>query len=316
MLYLVTGGAGFIGSNIVQRLIKDGKEVRIIDNFSSGMRSNIESLLNDIDFIEGDIRDFWTVVKAVKGVDYIIHQAALPSVPRSIDNPLTSNEVNINGTLNILEAAKFYNVKRVIYASSSSIYGDTEIMPKEESMPPSPLSPYAITKLAGERYCQIYHQLYGLETVALRYFNVFGPNQNPHSQYSAVVPKFILALFNGKSPIIHGDGTQSRDFTYIDNVVNANILACFVKDAVGHIINIACGMEYDLNMIFNKLNNIIGTDIKATYSAHKPGDVKRSLADISKAKVLLGYKPEIDLQEGLLRTVDYFKNNIEKENER
>ncbi len=314
MTYLVTGGAGFIGSNIVRRLIDLGKKVRVIDNFSSGRRTNIEPLLDNLEFIEGDIRDFWTVAKAVEGVDYILHQAALPSVPRSIDNPLTSNEVNINGTLNILEAARFFGVKRLIYASSSSIYGDTEVMPKREDMAPSPLSPYAITKLAGERYCQIFYQLYGLETVALRYFNVFGPNQNPYSQYSAVIPKFITGLLIGKSPIIYGDGSQSRDFTFIENVVNANLLACERDSCLGKVINIACGKEYTLNELVGKLQEIIGADVDIEYTAPKPGDVKRSLADISGARKYLDYEVQTGFEEGLRKTVQYFKEKMSKGN--
>ncbi len=310
MRYLVTGGAGFIGSNIVKRLIELGEDVRVIDNFSSGRRSNIEPLLDKLEFIEGDIRDFWTVVKAVKGVDYILHQAALPSVMRSVDNPLTSNEVNINGTLNLLEAAKLYGVKRLVYASSSSIYGDTDKLPKNEQMPPSPLSPYAITKLAGEYYSRIFYKLYGFNTVALRYFNVFGPNQNPYSQYSAVIPKMIISLLKGVKPVIYGDGTQSRDFTYIDNVVEANLAACSSDRAVGNIINIACGEEYDLNTLLRKLNRIIGTDIDPEYAPPKKGDVKRSLADISLAKELLGYKVKTNFDEGLRKTVDYFREHL------
>ncbi|MBD3168991.1 MAG: NAD-dependent epimerase/dehydratase family protein [candidate division Zixibacteria bacterium] len=310
MKYLVTGGAGFIGSNIVRKLIEQGKSVRVIDNFSSGRRSNIEPILDQIEFIEGDVRDFWTVNRAVQGIDYVMHQAALPSVQRSIDNPLTSNEVNINGTLNLLEAARFHKVKRFVYASSSSIYGDTEVMPKNESMPPSPLSPYAISKLAGENYCRIFYQLYGLETVALRYFNVFGPNQNPYSQYSAVIPKMITALLKGKQPTIYGDGEQSRDFTYIDNVVNANLLACRSEGGVGKVMNIACGDEYSLNILMGKLNSIIGSEIKPIYTDSKPGDIKRSLADISLARENLKYETTVGLDEGLLKTVEYFRSTV------
>ncbi|MBD3232732.1 MAG: NAD-dependent epimerase/dehydratase family protein [candidate division Zixibacteria bacterium] len=310
MTYLVTGGAGFIGSNIVKRLIDLGKKVRVIDNFSSGGRANIEPHLDELELIEGDIRDFWTVAKAVEGVDYIFHQAALPSVPRSIDNPLTSNEVNINGTLNVLEAARFFGIKRLIYASSSSIYGDTEVMPKRENMAPSPLSPYAITKLAGERYCQIFYRLYGLETVALRYFNVFGPHQNPYSQYSAVIPKFITKLLAGKKPLIYGDGSQSRDFTFIENVVGANLLACETDECLGRVINIACGKEFTLNMLVRKLQEIIGSDIEIEYADSQPGDVQRSIADITDAEKYLGYKVQVGFEEGLKRTVDYFRDKM------
>jgi nucleoside-diphosphate-sugar epimerase len=304
--FLVTGGAGFIGSNIVERLVAKGYTVRVLDNFATGGRSNIESLLKDIELIEGDIRDFWTVVKATKGIDYILHQAALPSVPRSIDNPLTTTEVNVNGTLNILEAARFNGVRRIIYASSSSVYGDSEAMPKNEEMKPMPKSPYAITKLAGEEYCMSFHALYGLETVALRYFNVFGPRQNPFSQYSAVIPKFIDMLKNGQNPTIWGDGSTSRDFTYVDNIVDANLLACEKKTAAGNVINVACNRAYSLNQMVEKLNAILNTDLKPVYGPEKIGDVKHSLADIEKAAHILGYKPRIDFEEGLRSTVEWF----------
>lgn len=306
MRFLVTGGAGFIGSNIAKSLVEKGYAVRVLDNFATGQRTNLEPFIKDIELIEGDIRDFWTVVKATKGVDYILHQAALPSVARSIDNPLTTTEVNINGTLNILEAARFNEVQRIVYASSSSIYGDSPEMPKNEEMRPMPKSPYAITKLAGEEYCLSFFNLYGLETVALRYFNIFGPRQNPFSQYSAVIPKFINMLKNGQNPTIWGDGTTSRDFTYIDNVVNATVLACEKKAAAGNVINIACNKAFTLNELVKKLNNIVGTDIPPIYGPEKIGDVKYSLADITKAKKILGFEPEIDFDEGLRRTVEWF----------
>jgi len=304
--FLVTGGAGFIGSNIVKKLVEKGYSVKVLDNFATGQRSNLEPFLKDIELIEGDIRDFWTVAKATKGIDYILHQAALPSIPRSIDNPLTTTEVNINGTLNILEAARFNEVQRIVYASSSSVYGDSPVMPKEESMKPMPKSPYAITKLAGEEYCMNFYQLYGLETVALRYFNVFGPRQNPFSQYSAVIPKFINLLKSNQKPTIWGDGETSRDFTYIDNVVDANILACEKKADTGNVINVACNKAYTLNELAEKLNKIIGTDIPPSHGPDKIGDIKHSLADISKAREILNYEPEIDFDEGLEKTVEWF----------
>jgi len=304
--FLVTGGAGFIGSNIVKKLVEKDYSVKVLDNFATGQRSNLEPFLKDIELIEGDIRDFWTVAKATKGIDYILHQAALPSIPRSIDNPLTTTEVNINGTLNILEAARFNEVQRIVYASSSSVYGDSPVMPKEESMKPIPKSPYAITKLAGEEYCMNFYQLYGLETVALRYFNVFGPRQNPFSQYSAVIPKFINMLKANKKPTIWGDGETSRDFTYIDNVVDANILACEKKAAAGNVINVACNKAYTLNELAEKLNKIIGTDISPSHGPDKIGDIKHSLADISKAREILSYEPEIDFDKGLEKTVEWF----------
>ncbi len=246
--YLVTGGAGFIGSNIVKELLERGETVRVLDNFSTGKRENLDAFKNSARFnlIEGDLRSFHIVRDAVKGVDFILHQGALPSVPRSINDPITSNDVNILGTLNVLEAAKEFGVHRVVYASSSSVYGNNEISPKVEEMPVQPLSPYSLSKYTGERYCQIYYQLYGLETVCLRYFNVFGPNQDPSSQYSAVIPKFIRLINEGMSPVIYGDGTQSRDFTYVTNNVSANLLACTSKSAVGQVLNIACGKSYSL----------------------------------------------------------------------
>jgi len=309
---LVTGGAGFIGSHIVEELIKRGETVRVLDNFSTGNRENIKHLKDKVELIEGDIRDFWTVVDAVKGIDFIIHQAALPSVQRSINNPLTSNEVNVNGTLNLLEAAKGYRVKRFIYASSSSVYGDTPTLPKREDMPSKPLSPYAITKLAGEEYCQTFSKLYGLPTVCLRYFNVFGTRQDPTSQYSAVIPKFIELLLDKKTPVIYGDGEQSRDFTFVRNVVEANLLACQSDISGGGVINIACGQSFSLNQLVSLLNQIIGTNIKPEYGQAKPGDVKHSLADISKAKKLLGYKPRISFAEGMKKTVEWFRNQKER----
>jgi nucleoside-diphosphate-sugar epimerase len=246
------------------------------------------------------------VVKATKDIGYILHQAALPSVPRSIDNPLATTEVNVNGTLNILEAARFNEVRRIVYASSSSVYGDSPETPENEDMKPMPKSPYAITKLAGEEYCMSFYNLYGLETAALRYFNVFGPRQNPFSQYSAVVPRFINILKNGQNPTVWGDGSTSRDFTYIDNVVNANILACEKKDAAGNVINIACNKAFTLNELVKNLNDIMGIDIKPAYGPEKIGDVKHSLADIKKADSILGYKPKIDFGDGLKKTVEWF----------
>ena len=312
MTYLVTGGAGFIGSNIVEHLIKKGEEVRVLDNFSSGRRNNIAHLLDKIEVVEGDVRDFWTVMRATKGVKYILHQAALPSVQRSVNNPLTSNEVNINGTLNLLEAAKEYGVKRFIYASSSSVYGDTPTLPKIEDMPPKPLSPYAITKLAGEEYCQTFSVLYGLPTVCLRYFNVFGIRQDPTSQYSAVIPKFIRLLLEKKTPVIYGDGEQSRDFTFVENVVDANILACHSDVSEGEVINIACGESFTLNQLVSTLNQIIGTKIKPEYAESITGDVKCSLAGISKAKKLLGYQAKVSFAKGLEKTVEWVRDEKEK----
>lgn len=308
MLYLVTGGAGFIGSHIVEKLVQKGEKVRVLDNFSSGRRENLKHLSNKIELVEGDIRDFWTVIQAVEGVDFILHQAALTSVQRSIKNPLTTNEVNINGTLNILEAAKIHKIKRLVYASSSSVYGDTPTLPKVESMAPNPISPYAISKLAGEEYCQVFYRVYALETVCLRYFNVFGPKQNPLSEYAGVIPRFILALLNGQKPNIYGDGEQSRDFTYVENVVDANLKACLTESVGGEIINIASSQRYSINQLWEALSKITSIDLEPFYTEPKSGDIRHSLGDIDKAKKILEYEVKIDFEEGLKKTVEYYKD--------
>lgn len=309
MKYLVTGGAGFIGSNIVSELLKQGQQVVVLDNFATGKRENILPLMKDknLTMIEGDLRSFHIVRSAVKGVDYILHQGALPSVPRSINDPITSNDVNILGMLNILEAAKEFGVKRVVVASSSSIYGNSESLPKVETMPINPMSPYALTKYAQERYCQIFSQIYGLETVALRYFNVFGPRQDPTSQYSAVIPKFIRLIMADKEPVIYGDGSQSRDFTFVENNVWANIQACTAPKAAGEVINIACGERYTLIELVQMINEILGKNIEPKFETDRAGDVKHSLAGIEKAKELLSYEVRVDFREGLRRTVEYFR---------
>ena len=308
MKYLVTGGAGFIGSNIVKELLRQGQEVRALDNFATGKRENILPLLKNpkLTLIEGDLRSFHIARAAVKGVDYILHQGALPSVPRSINDPITSNDVNVLGTLNILEAAREFGVKRVVCASSSSIYGNSETLPKVETMPVNPMSPYALTNYAQERYCQIFHQLYRLETVSLRYFNVFGPNQDPTSQYSAVIPKFIRLIQQEREPIIYGDGLQSRDFTFVENNVWANIQACTAEKAAGEVINIACGERYTLLDLVRMINEIMGKNVEPRFEPERPGDVKHSLAGIEKAKQLLGYEVRVDFKTGLERTIDFF----------
>jgi UDP-glucose 4-epimerase len=305
MNYLVTGGAGFIGCNLVRQLLKQGHSVRVLDNFSSGKMSNLTEVLKDIDLMEGDIRDYWTVVKAVKDIDFILHQAALPSVPRSVANPLTSNEVNINGTLHLLEAARFAGVKRMVMASSSSVYGDTVELPKHEGMTPSPLSPYAINKLTTEYYARVYYNLYGFETVCLRYFNIFGPYQDPTSFYSAVIPKFITALNSGQAPVVFGDGEQSRDFTYIDNCVQANLLAATADGVAGNYFNVACGGQFTLNELLDRLRAILGVNIKAKYEPSRIGDIKHSFAAIDKLGEF-GYNPTVSFEDGLKRTVEFF----------
>lgn len=308
MKYLVTGGAGFIGSNIVKKLLENGEKVRVLDNFATGKRENLFPFRDNKDFklYEGDLRSFHIVRNAVKGVDYILHQGALPSVPRSINDPITTNDVNISGTLNILEAAKEFGVKRVVYASSSSVYGNSEKLPKIEDMPVAPLSPYAISKYTAERYCQVYYKIYGLKTVCLRYFNVFGPNQDPSSQYSAVIPKFIKLISEGKQPIIYGDGLQSRDFTYVENNVIANIHACTAKNAIGEVFNIACGKRFTLLQLVNTVNKIMGKDIYPIFEKERVGDVKHSLASIEKAKKFLNYLPSVDFKNGLEKTIEFF----------
>ncbi|GAG55595.1 unnamed protein product, partial [marine sediment metagenome] len=276
MKYLVTGGAGFIGSNIVKKLLENGEKVRVLDNFATGKRENLFPSRDSKNFklYEGDLRSFHIVRNAVKGVDYILHQGALPSVPRSINDPITTNDVNILGTLNILEAAKEFGVKRVVYASSSSVYGNSEKLPKIEDMPVAPLSPYAISKYTAERYCQIYYKIYGLETICLRYFNIFGLGQDPTSQYSAVIPKFVKLMKEDKQPVIYGDGTQSRDFTYVDNVVEANLLACIAKNVAGEVFNIACGKRYTVLQLAEIINKILVKNIDPVFEKERVGDVK------------------------------------------
>ncbi|MCP4569275.1 MAG: SDR family oxidoreductase [FCB group bacterium] len=306
MKYLITGGAGFIGSNLALEILKRGDQVRIIDNFATGRMINIEPILDQVELIDGDLRDIWTVAEAVEGIDYVLHQAALPSVSRSVNNPLTSNAVNITGTLNVLESARQAGVKRVVYACSSSVYGESETLPKVETMPSAPLSPYAVTKLAGEEYAKVYHRLYGLETVGLRYFNIFGPRQDPGSQYSAVIPLFIKALMGNRQPVVFGDGEQSRDFTFIGNAVSANLKACTAPDAAGKSYNVACGERFTLNQTLDMLGEIIGKKSKAKYVDPRPGDIKHSLADIEAAKKDLGYSVDYDFRVGLKETVNWF----------
>lgn len=308
MKYLITGGAGFIGSNLACEILKRGDSVRIIDNFSSGRRANLEPILRDIELIEGDIRDFWTVSDAMTDIDYVLHHAALPSVIRSVQNPLTANAVNIDGTLNVLEAARQAGVKRLVFACSSAIYGESEELPKIETMKPEPLSPYAVNKLTGEHYCKIYNYLYGLETVSLRYFNVFGPRQDPTSQYSAVIPLFIKAVLQGKSPTIFGDGEQSRDFIYIANVVAANLKACTASGVAGQSYNIGCGRRYTLNETLKLISDVIGKDVTPRNVDARPGDIRHSGADITAALTELDYTIDVDFKAGLADTISWFSH--------
>lgn len=314
--YLVTGGAGFIGSNLVDSLLKRGESVRVLDNLSTGKRENIAPYLDRIEFLEADLRDMDACRRAVEGVDYVLHQAALASVPRSVSDPLMSNEVNVTGTLQLLLAARDARVKRLVFAASSSAYGDTPTLPKEESMAPHPLSPYAINKLAGEEYCKVFHSLYGLETVALRYFNVFGPRQDPESQYAAVVPKFITSLLSGKRPRIFGDGEQSRDFTYVENVVEANLLATQAPEAAGQMMNIACGERMTLNELAEFLRQELKSPLEAEHVAPRPGDILHSWANIDRARRLLDFKPKVAVREGLRRTLAWYKAQWQEGNTR
>ena len=306
--YLVTGGAGFIGSNIVRELIKQGKQVRVLDNFNTGKRKNIHELQGDVEIIVGDFTDDKTVAKAVKDIDIIIHQGAIPSVPKSIQDPIQTNQVNITGTLKLLHAAARDNVKRFVYASSSSAYGFNETLPKQENMCGNPMSPYAVSKYTGEHYCKVFHDIFGLETISLRYFNVFGPRQSPHSKYAAVIPAFIEAILNDQSPIIYGDGTQSRDFTYVEDVVSANLLAAEAPKLQGEVINIGTGSQIVLNDLVDNINIILGKNISAKHIAARQGDVKHSLADIRLANELIGYHPSTSFHDGLKQTINWLKN--------
>lgn len=306
MVYLVTGGGGFIGSNLVSRLVERGETVRVLDNFSTGKKENLSEFAHSIAIIEGDLRDHQAVRGAADGVDVILHQAALPSVPRSIKDPLSSNAVNVVGTLNVLQAARDAKVKRVVFASSSSVYGDTPELPKHERMFPNPLSPYAVSKLAAEHYCRVFARVYGIETVSLRYFNVFGPRQDPDSEYAAVIPKFIKGMLRDKQPTIYGDGEQSRDFTFIDNVVQGNLLAATATCEPGSVMNCACHGRVTLNQLVQTINELLGKDIHPLYAPSRPGDIKHSFAAIDLAHRLIGYSPLVDFKEGLRRTIEWY----------
>jgi UDP-glucose 4-epimerase len=308
--YLVTGGCGFIGSNIAEYLVAQGDEVRILDNLTTGKRENIAAFAQHVEFIEGSLLDKAVVEKAVRGVDYVLHQAALPSVPRSIEDPETSNRVNVEGTVILLRACTQAGVKRVVYAASSSAYGDQPTLVKSENLLPRPKSPYAVSKLAGEYYMQAFSACYGLETVSLRYFNVFGPRQDPTSQYSAVIPKFITAMLRGQRPTIYGDGTQTRDFTFVLNNVLANIAAAEAPGVSGRVFNIACGTSYSLLDLVSEINAILGTSIEPEFAPPRAGDVRHSLADISSAQEALGYKVVVDFREGLRRTIEWYKQQL------
>jgi UDP-N-acetylglucosamine/UDP-N-acetyl-alpha-D-glucosaminouronate 4-epimerase len=310
-LFLVTGGAGFIGSHLTARLLAEGGGVRVLDNFSTGSPDNLASAGAqgaDLEIIRGDVRDLEAVERAARGATAIFHQAAMLSVPRSVEDPLGANEHNLTGTLRVFEAARRAGVRRVVYASSSSVYGDRPELPKQEDQRPLPISPYGVSKVAGEQYGRVWHRLYGVETVGLRYFNVFGPRQDPASEYAAVIPKFILRALRGEPLEVHGDGRQSRDFAYIDNIVDANLLAAAAPDVGGEVFNIGCGERTSLLEIIARLEEILGRSLDRRHTPSRAGDVPHSLADVSKAKRLLAYTPLIGFDEGLARTIEYFRS--------
>jgi nucleoside-diphosphate-sugar epimerase len=308
---LVTGGGGFIGSHLVSRLAAEGYEVRVLDNFATGRRENLAGLGSEVEVVEGDLQSYERVHTAVRECEVVFHQGALPSVPRSVGDPLTTNAVNVIGTLNVLLASRDSGVRRVVFASSSSVYGATPELPKREDLPVAPISPYAVTKLAGESYCRSFSEVYGLETVTLRYFNVFGPRQDPLSQYAAVIPRFIGAGLDGVEMTIYGDGEQSRDFTYIDNVIEANILAMRSASAAGQVFNAACGERITVNRLVEELGAILGTEVATRHVAPRAGEVQHSLADLSRAAEQLGYKPTVPFAEGLARAVAYFREQAD-----
>jgi UDP-glucose 4-epimerase len=308
--YLITGVAGFIGSALARAVLAQGDQVRGIDNLSTGRHENLAEIVHRIDFKEGDLLDLQALYNACRGADYVLHEAAIPSVPKSVLDPLGSNRANLDGTVNLLMAARDAKVKRVVYAASSSAYGDTPTLPKQEEMTPNPISPYAVAKLASEHYMISFYRCYGLETVCLRYFNIFGPRQDPTSPYSGVLAKFITQMLKGEQPTILGDGKQSRDFTYVDNAVEANLLACKApaNEVAGRVFNVATGRRVDLNETFQILKKLTGYPGNVNYGPERAGDVKHSLADMSRAKKHLGYTPKVDFEEGLRRTIDWYRN--------
>jgi UDP-glucose 4-epimerase len=305
-MYLITGGAGFIGSHLVRELIRYQQDVRVFDNFSTGRKENLDGIAHRVDTVEGDIRDVSALRKAMRGVRYVLHQAAIPSVLRSVEDPTSTNEINAQGTLNVLVAARDAGVQRVVYASCSSIYGESQLRIQDESQRPAPVSPYAVSKLSGELYCRLFSKLYGLETVSLRYFNVFGPRQEPESEYAAVIPRFIVQALRGESVEVHGDGLQSRDFTYVSDVVQANLLAAKAPNVAGEIFNVGCGETHTVMDIVFFLSKFLGRDIKWRKSAPRKGDVRRTQASVAKAQRLLGYEVEVELPVGLALTVKHF----------
>jgi nucleoside-diphosphate-sugar epimerase len=308
--FLVTGGAGFIGSNICKKLISQGCFVRVIDNLLTGKRSNLAGIIDKIEFIQADMGDDHVARSAMKDIDVVLHEGALPSVPRSVDDPAATHKHCVDATFTLLLAARDAGIKRFVYASSSSAYGDTPTLPKVETMPPRPLSPYAVGKLVGEYYCSVFYKVFGLETISLRYFNVFGPHQDPTSQYAAAIPAFVTAILKDKPPTIYGDGLQSRDFTYVDNVVEANLLAARAKRTKGEVLNIACGQAVTVNEVIDIINELLGKDIKPKYNPTRPGDVKHSLADITLARKTISFKPKVQFKQGLQKAINWYRENL------
>jgi len=308
--FLVTGGAGFIGSNICKSLVSQGCFVRVVDNLLTGKKRNLSGIIDKIDFIEADMGDQKVARSAMKDIDVVLHEGALPSVPRSVDDPAASHRHCVDATFTLLLAARDAKIKRFVYASSSSAYGDTPTLPKVETMPAQPLSPYAVGKLVGEYYCSVFCRVYGLETISLRYFNVFGPQQDPTSQYAAAIPAFVTSILNEKPPTIYGDGEQSRDFTYVDNVVEANLLAARAKRTAGETVNIACGEAVTVNEIIGMINEALDKNVKPIYVAPRPGDIKHSLADISLARLVLGFEPKVSFRQGLLKAIDWYRKHL------
>ena len=308
--FLVTGGAGFIGSNICKKLISQGCFVRVIDNLLTGKKSNLAGIIDKIEFIEADMGDEKVAHPAMKDIDVVLHQGALPSVPRSVDDPAATHKHCVNATFTLLLAARDAGIKRFVYASSSSAYGDTPTLPKVETMRPQPLSPYAVGKLVGEHYCSVFSKVFGLETISLRYFNVFGPHQDPTSQYAAAIPAFVTAILKDEPPTVFGDGEQSRDFTYVDNVVEANLLAARAGRTSGKVVNIACGQAITVNETINVINELLDKNIKPVYTDPRPGDVKHSLADISLAQKLIGFKPTVSFKKGLQKAIHWYRDNL------
>lgn len=308
--YLVTGGAGFIGSHIVERLVREGESVRVLDNFATGKRENLAPFAGKIDLCEGDLRNPADCAKACAGVEVVFHEGAVPSVPKSVEDPITTHQANVDGTFNILMAARDAKCRRLIFAASSSAYGDQPELPKRETMCPAPLSPYAVHKLLGEYYLSVFNKCYGLETLALRYFNVFGSRQDPKSQYAAAIPAFVTCILRGESPTIYGDGEQTRDFTFIDNVVQANLLAAKAPKVAGQVVNIACGECVSVNQIIAQINQLLGRNVPPKYVPERAGDVKHSLADISLARQVIGFEPIVSFADGLKRAIEWYKTNL------